>query len=131
MGMMSEFKEFISKGNVLDLAVGLILGTAFGKIVSSFVEGIIMPPIGYYLMGGVDFKDVKTVLQAAGADAAKQPEVAIQWGSFLNTIIIFLIIAFVIFQIVKAYNRMKAATPPAAPSSTDVLLMEIRDSLKK
>ena len=134
MGIASEFKEFISRGNVIDLAVGVIIGAAFGKIVTSLVDQVVMPVIGL-VIGGIDFSDLKVVLKEAGADPAAAPEVAIQYGAFINTLIQFLIIAFVIFLIVKAINTMrrKQAEPPvepAAPSTTDALLMEIRDALK-
>lgn len=142
---MKEFKKFIAKGNVLEIAVGLIMATYFGAIVKSFVNDIIMPPVGL-LTGGVDFSTMKYVVQegvaetAAGAGDAI-PEVAISYGVFINTIITFLIVAFAIFMIVKGYNRMKermekkeeAAAPaaPPAPSKEEVLLTEIRDLLKK
>ncbi len=134
MGMVSEFKEFISKGNVVDLAVGVIIGGAFGKIVTSLVDQVIMPPIGL-LIGGIDFSELKIVLKAAGDDPKKVPEVAIQYGAFLNTAIQFLIVAFVIFMIVKGINSMRrkqaeAPAAPPAPTATEALLMEIRDSLK-
>ncbi len=129
--MIKEFKEFIMKGNVLDLAVAVIIGGAFGAIVSSFVADVIMPPIGF-LLGGVDFSDLKLVLAAAGEGTE---EVAIRYGAFLQKIIDFLIIAFVIFMVVKTYNRIsrkeeEAPAPPAGPTETD-LLAEIRDLLKK
>jgi large conductance mechanosensitive channel len=132
MSMASEFKEFIMRGNVVDLAVGVIIGGAFGKIISSLVDQVIMPPIGL-VTGGVDFSQLKIVLKAADA-AAKKPEVAIQYGAFINTCIQFLIIAFVIFLIVQAVNRLRrtqAAAPaePAAPTTTEALLAEIRDAL--
>ncbi|MEI7931563.1 MAG: large-conductance mechanosensitive channel protein MscL [Alphaproteobacteria bacterium] len=131
MGMVSEFKEFISKGNVIDLAVGVIIGGAFGKIVSSLVDQVIMPPIGL-LIGGIDFSELKVVLKAAGADPKTAPEVAMQYGAFLNTLIQFLIVAFVIFLMVKAINGMRRneAAAPAAPTTTEALLTEIRDALK-
>jgi large conductance mechanosensitive channel len=137
MGMIKEFKEFAMKGNVVDLAVGVIIGGAFGKIVGSLVDDIIMPPIGY-LTGGVDFSKLKIVIKAAD-EANKVAEVAIKYGNFINILIQFIIIAFCIFLIIKSINTLKAKeeaapAPPAAPtepSSTDKLLMEIRDSLKK
>ena len=137
--MIKEFKEFISKGNVLEMAVGLIMATYFGAIIKSLVKDIIMPPIGM-AMGGMDFNDLKMTLQEAvvGADGAiTTPEVAIMYGTFINTIITFIIVAFCIFMVVKAYNNMKRkeeAAPPAAPpapSKEEVLLGEIRDLLKK
>jgi large conductance mechanosensitive channel len=134
MSMASEFKEFIMRGNVVDLAVGVIIGGAFGKIVSSLVDQVIMPPIGL-ITGGVDFSQLKIVLKAADA-AAKKPEVAIAYGAFINTCIQFLIVAFVIFLIVQAVNSMRrqaAAAPapaePPAPTPTELLLTEIRDAL--
>jgi large conductance mechanosensitive channel len=135
MSITSEFKEFIARGNVVDLAVGVIIGGAFGKIVTSLVDQVIMPPIGL-LMGGIDFSQMKVVLKAAGADPKKVPEVAIQYGAFINTLIQFLIVAFVIFLIVKGINslrRQEAETPaaPTAPTTTEALLTEIRDALVK
>jgi large conductance mechanosensitive channel len=133
MSMASEFKEFIMRGNVVDLAVGVIIGGAFGKIVSSLVDQVVMPPIGL-ITGGVDFSQLKIVLKGADA-AAKKPEVAIQYGAFINTCIQFLLIAFVIFVIVQAVNRLRrtqAAAPPStppAPTPTELLLAEIRDAL--
>ena len=131
MGMMSEFKSFAMRGNVVDMAVGIVIGGAFGKIVSSFVSDVLMPPIGL-MMGGVDFADLSVVLQAAteGAEA-----VTLNYGSFIQTVVDFVIIAFAIFMVIKAMNKMKKkeeekpATPPA-PSAEVELLTEIRDSLK-
>lgn len=133
MTVFSEFREFISKGNVLDLAVGVIIGGAFGKIVTSFVDQIIMPPIGL-LTGGVDFSQLKIVLKASDL-VAKTPEVAISYGSFLNTVVQFLIVAAAIFAVVKAANAMRrsevaAPAAPPAPSASETLLTEIRDLLK-
>ena len=134
MGMISEFKEFAMRGNVVDLAVGVVIGGAFGKIVSSLVDQIIMPPIGM-LTGGIDFSQLKWVLKPAdNSDPAhKVAEVAIGYGAFINTVIQFLIIAFVIFLVVRAYNRMRkpAEAAPAAPPEDVLLLREIRDALKK
>jgi len=135
MGMVGEFKEFIAKGNVLDLAVGVVIGAAFGKIVSSLVDGIIMPLIGT-LTGGVNVSDWKYVLSPAQLDAAGKEtaaEVAVRYGDFLQQIVNFLIIAFVIFLVIKAYNRMRkpAEEAPAAPAEEVLLLREIRDALKK
>ena len=139
--MIQEFKEFIMKGNVLDMAVGVVIGAAFGKIVESLVKDVIMPPIGL-LMGGVDFTNKLAVLKD-GATAGPYATVeiaqkagAVTWsyGLFINTIISFLIVAFAIFMLIKAYNKTKKAEPPAAPPAPpeDVLLLrEIRDSLKK
>lgn len=135
MGMVGEFKEFIAKGNVLDLAVGVVIGAAFGKIVSSLVDGIIMPLIGT-LTGGVNVSDWKYVLSPAQLDATGKEtaaEVAVRYGDFLQQIVNFLIIAFVIFLVIKAYNRMRkpAEEAPAAPAEEVLLLREIRDALKK
>lgn len=134
MSMLKEFKAFAMRGNVVDMAVGIIIGGAFGKIVSSFVADVIMPPIGL-LIGGVDFSDLVVVIKEAEADAA---EVAIRYGTFLQTVIDFVIIAFAIFMVIKAMNTMKKkeeekpAAPPAppAPSNEEKLLAEIRDLLK-
>jgi len=132
MGFVKEFKEFAVKGNVVDLAVGVIIGAAFGKIVTSLVSDVIMPPIAY-LTGGVDFTDKKIVLTPADA-VAKAPEVAIHYGLFINAIIQFLIIALCIFVAIKAINALKkkeeeAPSAPPAPSKEEVLLGEIRDIL--
>jgi large conductance mechanosensitive channel len=129
--MLKEFRDFIARGNVVDLAVGVIIGGAFGAIVKSLVDQIIMPPIGL-LTGGVDFAALKLVLKPA---AGKATEVAIGYGVFINTIIQFLIVAAAIFLMVKAINslrREEAAAPvePAAPTTTEALLSEIRDLLK-
>ena len=131
MSMMSEFKSFAMRGNVVDMAVGIVIGGAFGKIVSSFVADVLMPPIGV-LLGNVDFSDLAITLSAAseGADA-----VMLRYGIFIQTVIDFLIIAFAIFMVVKAMNAMKKkeeekpAEPPK-PSAEVELLTEIRDSLK-
>ena len=133
MGMVSEFKEFISKGNVLDLAVGVVIGAAFGKIVTALVDGIVMPIVGAAL-GGVSVSDWKYVMKPETVDAAgaKVAEVAVQYGMFIQTLIDFLIIAFVIFLVIKAYNRMrKPADVAVAPPEDVLLLREIRDSLKR
>ena len=131
MGMSSEFKEFIARGNVVDLAVGVVIGGAFGKIVSSFVDGVVMPVVGMFT-GGVDFSAMKYVLKPADA-ANKVAEVAIAYGAFINTIIQFVIVALVIFLVVKAVNKMNPpqVEAPAGPTPTENLLAEIRDSLKK
>lgn len=130
MSFFSEFKTFAMKGNVVDMATGIVIGAAFGKIVSTLVEGIIMPPIGL-LIGGIDFSGIKTVLKEAGADG--KGEVAIMWGSFLNTVITFAIVAFAIFLVIKLMNKMikKEEAAPAAPAADVVLLTEIRDLLKR
>ena len=133
MGMVSEFREFIAKGNVLDLAVGVVIGAAFGKIVSALVDGIIMPIVGM-LTGGVSVSDWKYVITPAAADAAGKaatPESAIAYGMFLQALVDFLIVAFVIFLVIKAYNRMRKPAADAAPAEEVLLLREIRDALKK
>jgi large conductance mechanosensitive channel len=129
MSMLTEFKEFAMKGNVVDLAVGVIIGGAFGKIVSSFVENVIMPPIGI-ILGGVDFKSLALVLKAAEGKAAA---VMINYGKFIQTLVDFIIIAFVIFVVIKAMNSLKrkeVAAPPPGPTKQEVLLTEIRDTLR-
>jgi large conductance mechanosensitive channel len=130
MSMLEEFKKFAMRGNVVDLAVGVVIGGAFGKIVSSLVDQVIMPPIGL-VTGGIDFSQLKWVLKPADP-ATKTAEVAIQYGAFINTLITFLIIAFVIFLMVKAINRLsrKEEEKPAAPPADVVLLTEIRDLLR-
>lgn len=135
MGMMSEFKEFAMKGNVVDLAVGVVIGGAFGKIVDALVAKVIMPPIGL-LIGGVDFSKIAITLKEASVDAAGKevPAVAIGVGDFLNALIQFIILAFAIFIVVKAINRMRkpeVAPAPAAPPEDVELLREIRDLLKR
>jgi large conductance mechanosensitive channel len=132
MGMMTEFKSFAMRGNVIDMAVGIVIGGAFGKIVASFVSDVLMPPIGLAL-GGVNFSDLAMTLQEASGDVAA---VTINYGSFIQTVTDFLIIAFAIFMVVKAMNSMKkkeAEKPaePAKPSTEEALLTEIRDLLKK
>lgn len=131
MSMMKEFKEFAVKGNVVDMAVGIIIGVAFGKIVSSFVADVLMPPIGM-LIGGVDFSNLVITLKAAqeGVEA-----VTLRYGVFLQAVFDFLIVAFAVFMAVKVLNSMRkkeAETPaaPPAPSAQEQLLMEIRDLLK-
>lgn len=132
MSMLKEFKEFAVKGNVVDMAVGIIIGVAFGKIVSSFVADVLMPPIGM-LIGGVDFSNLMVTLKAAeeGVEA-----VTLRYGMFLQAVFDFLIVAFAVFMAVKALNSMRkkeAETPaaPPAPSAQEQLLMEIRDLLKQ
>ncbi len=132
MGMMSEFKDFAIKGNVVDMAVGIIVGAAFGKIISSFVKDVIMPPIGV-MMGGVDFSDLAVTIQEAAGDI---PAVVIKYGVFIQTIVDFIIVAMAIFMAVKAMNSMKKKEEEKAeanpePSKEEVLLTEIRDLLKK
>jgi large conductance mechanosensitive channel len=136
--MLKEFREFIMKGNVLDFAVGVIIAGAFGTIVTSLTNDIIMPPIGLAL-GGVDFSSLAYTLQAAEVDATGKvikEAVAIKYGSFIQTIINFLIISFAIFLLVKTYNKIttkkeEAPAAPPAPSAEEVLLAEIRDLLKR
>ena len=143
MGMLKEFKDFAVRGNVIDMAVGIIIGGAFGKIVASLVKDVIMPPIGKAI-GGVPFDQLKYIISegqaattdAAGNEVAEIAEVAIRYGAFLQTVVDFIIIAFVIFLMVKAINNAKKKeeakpTPPPAPSKEEVLLGEIRDLLKK
>jgi len=134
MGMGGEFKEFIAKGNVIDLAVGVVIGAAFGKIVTALVDGIVMPIVGVAL-GGVSVSDWKYVIKPESIDAAgaKVAEVAVRYGIFIQTLIDFLVIAFVIFLVVKAYNRMRkpAAEATVAPAEDVLLLREIRDSLRR
>ena len=134
MGMISEFKEFAMRGNVVDLAVGVVIGAAFGKIVTSLVDKVIMPPIGLAI-GGVDFSKWAWTLKEATLDAAGKevPAVAIGIGDFLNTVVQFIIVAFAIFMVVKAINRISKRAPEAPPATPEdvLLLREIRDSLKK
>ncbi|MCA9315089.1 MAG: large-conductance mechanosensitive channel protein MscL [Planctomycetes bacterium] len=127
--MFKEFKKFALKGNMLDMAVGIIIGGAFGTIVKSLVDDVLMPPLGL-LLGGVDFGDKKLVLKEAvdGANA-----VTLNYGSFINAVIAFLIVAFALFMVIKAMNKLQAKeeAAPAAPPKSEVLLEEIRDLLKK
>jgi large conductance mechanosensitive channel len=135
--MLKEFKEFAMRGNVVDMAVGIVIGAAFGKIVTSFVSDVIMPPIGL-LMGNVDFSNLFVSLRGdydtvAAAETAGAP--IIKYGIFINTLLDFVIVAFAIFLVIKAINRLKrqqAQQPPAppAPSTQEKLLMEIRDELR-
>ncbi len=132
MGMMKEFKEFAMKGNVIDMAVGIVIGGAFGKIIGSLVTDVIMPPIGI-LLGGVDFSNLSIVLKAATEATAA---VTLNYGMFINTVVEFTIIAFAIFMVIKAINSAKKkeeekpAEPPK-PSEEVMLLKDIRDALKK
>ena len=131
MSMMSEFRDFAMRGNVVDMAVGIVIGAAFGKIVSSFVNDVLMPPLGI-VIGGVDFKDLSMVLQEAAGEAEA---VTMNYGMFLQTVIDFVIIAFAIFMVIRAMNSMKKkeedkpAEPPK-PSTEETLLTEIRDLLR-
>lgn len=135
MSLMKEFREFAMRGNVIDLAVGVIIGAAFGKIVSSFVGDIVMPPLGV-LVGGVNFSDLSVTLQAAVGD---KPAVLLAYGKFIQTVFDFLIIAFAVMMGVKAVNSLKRPEPAApapepvapAPTADQVLLAEIRDLLKQ
>jgi len=131
MGMAKEFRDFAMRGNVVDMAVGIVIGASFGKIVSSFVNDVLMPPIGI-LLGGIDFSDLALTLTEKTAEAEA---VTISYGVFINTVIDFIIIAFAIFLVVKAMNAAKkkeeaAPAPPPAPSKEEVLLTEIRDALQ-
>ena len=132
MSMLKEFKEFAVKGNVVDMAVGIIIGAAFGKIISSLVGDVVMPPIGL-ILGGVDFSDLAYTLKAAVGDP---PAVVIAYGKFIQTLVDFTIIAFAIFLAIKVLNAAKkeeekAPEEPPKPSNEEVLLTEIRDLLKK
>lgn len=142
--LISEFKEFAMRGNVVDMAVGVIIGAAFGKIVSSLVDDIIMPLVGV-ATGGINFTDYKWVVQKAVMDGQEvlKPEVTLNWGSWIQTIVDFLIVAFCIFMCIKFINNLKrrhvkeaeveaeAAAAPAEPTKEEVLLTEIRDLLKE
>lgn len=140
--MFKEFKEFAMKGNLVDMAVAFVMGGAFGKVTSSFIDGMVMPLVGQ-ITGGVDFNNKKWVLTKATAevkDAAGEvvtpavAEVAVKWGTFLTVTIEFLVIAFVMFMVIKTINRMRKAEPPpppAGPTNEEVLLTEIRDALRK
>lgn len=137
MGMVSEFKEFAMRGNVVDLAVGVVIGAAFGKIVASLVNDIIMPAVGF-MVGGVNFNELAFELKPASVDAAGMEiaAVLVRYGAFIQTIVDFLIIAFAIFVAVKVINALKrkqaeAAPAPAGPSDEVKLLTDIRDSLKR
>lgn len=131
MSIVSEFKAFAMRGNVVDMAVGIVMGGAFGKIVSSFVADVLMPPIGI-ILGGVDFSDLAVTLKAAAEGTAA---VTLKYGQFIQTVVDFLIIAFAIFLVVKAMNTVKkkeetAPVAPPAPSKEEVLLTQIRDALR-
>jgi large conductance mechanosensitive channel len=133
MKILKEFKDFAMKGNVVDLAVAVVIGGAFGKIVTSLVNDVVMPPIGL-LLGGTDFSELKVIMKEATAEAEA---VSLNYGSFINTLIDFLIVALAIFSVIKAINSLKrkeAAAPPPpppAPSKEEILLTEIRDLLAK
>jgi large conductance mechanosensitive channel len=131
MSMMKEFKDFAVKGNVVDMAVGIIIGAAFGKIITALVSGVIMPPIGV-LVGGVDFSDLAFVIKEAVGEA---PAVVVSYGAFIQTVIDFTIIAFAIFMVIKGINNLKKKQQEApkkapTPSAEETLLTEIRDLLK-
>ncbi len=136
MGFIKEFKEFAVRGNVVDMAVGVIIGGAFGKIVSSIVDDILMPPIGW-LIGGVNFSDLKVTLPAEKIAGVEMPAATINYGNFIQTSIDFIIVAFCVFMLVKLINNIakkkKEETPvaPPAPSAEEKLLTEIRDLLKQ
>ena len=132
MTVMQEFKTFAMRGNVVDMAVGIIIGGAFGKIITSFVNDVLMPPIGL-LLGNTDFSQLKLLLKE-GSDAVAP--VTLNYGIFINTVIDFLIVAFAIFMVIKAFNKIQkikeaAPAPPPAPSKEESLLAEIRDILKE
>jgi large conductance mechanosensitive channel len=134
LGVLAEFREFAVRGNVVDLAVGVIIGASFGKIVTSLVDDVIMPPVGL-LLGNVDFSKLEWVLKPENPATEAVEKVAIGYGAFINTLLQFLIVAFVVFLLVKAINRMRrqeaaSPEPPAAPTPTEALLTEIRDALK-
>lgn len=135
MGMISEFKDFAMKGNLVDMAVGFVMGGAFATVVTSFINDVFMPPLGK-VMGGVDFGQMKYVIQEAalnadGTEAAA--EVAVRYGAFINAVISFLIVAFVMFMVIKGMNKAmkKEEEAPAEPPVNEVLLAEIRDLLAK
>ncbi len=135
MGFIKEFREFALKGNMLDLAVGVIIGGAFGGIVTSLIKDVIMPVVG--LAGSVDFSERKILLKSADPANPKSADIFLNYGNFITIVINFLILAFCIFLVVKAFNtarkkfeKEQVPPPPAGPSSTDKLLMEIRDAIK-
>lgn len=142
MGMLKEFKDFAMRGNLVDIAVAFVMGASFGKIVTSFVDGIVMPLIGM-LTGGVDFNDKVWVLKEAVAEVkdatgaivtAASAEVSVKYGAFITNLLDFIIVAFAVFLVIKAINKMKGpaeAAAPTGPTESEKLLAEIRDSLKK
>jgi large conductance mechanosensitive channel len=141
MGMLKEFKEFAMKGNLVDIAVAFVMGGAFGKVITSFTDGLVAPIIGL-ITGGVDFSEKKKILQHAAAEIKDASgtvttpavaEISLKWGSFVTALIDFIIVAFIMFLIIKAINSMKKkdVPPPAATPEDIALLREIRDSLKK
>ena len=129
MGMLQEFRDFAVRGNVADMAIGVVIGAAFGKIVTSFTNDLLMPPIGV-MTGGMDFSDLKVTLKDAVGEI---PAVTVNYGAFINVMIDFAIIAFAIFLLVKAMNKAMPKAPPAPPGPTkeEVLLTEIRDALRR
>ena len=129
MGVFKEFKEFAMRGNVVDMAVGVIIGAAFGKITTSLVNDVMRPPIGV-LLGGIDFSDRAVEVVAAVGD---KPAVMLRYGAFINTVIDFVIVAFAIFLVVKLMNTLKKTEPPPAaePTKQELLLTEIRDALQR
>jgi large conductance mechanosensitive channel len=131
MSIFSEFRQFIARGNVIDLAVSVIIGAAFNDIVKALVDQILMPPIGL-ILSGIDFSHLQWVLKADDPATKASELVAIQYGAFINTLIQFLIVAFVVFLLVKGINKMRREQAPeaAAPTPTEALLTEIRDELK-
>ncbi|MBK8351888.1 MAG: large-conductance mechanosensitive channel protein MscL [Saprospirales bacterium] len=138
MGMLKEFKEFALKGNLIDMAIGVVMAGAFGKVVTAFIDGMVMPAVGM-LTGGVDFTQKKLILKSAVAATADgsvpaAAEVAVKYGDFITQIFSFLVVAAVVFMVIKAINKMKKAeaeAAPAPPPAQEVLLTEIRDLLKK
>ena len=144
MGFIKEFKEFAIRGNLVDLAVGVVIGSAFGKLVTSLIEGVVMPPIGK-LLGNVDFNRLQYIIQKNTPEVKNtdgkvvfeaMPEIAIKYGLFINTILDFIIIAFAMFLVIKGMNTMRrkhaiAAKPEVEPTKEELLLTEIRDLLKK
>ncbi len=140
MGFIKEFRDFAMRGNVVDMAVGIIIGVSFGAIIKTLVDKVMMPPLGY-LMGGLDFADKKIVLKEGALNDAGEvvtPEVAMYWGEFVNVTINFIIVAFALFIVIKIMNSAKKkfekeqeAAPPPPPAEDIILLREIRDSLKK
>lgn len=136
--MLKEFRDFALKGDVVDLAVGVIMGVSFGAIVKSLVDDVIMPPIGY-ILGNVDFTNLFLVIKEGSspgpyttlAEASKAGAVMVKYGSFVNTVVSFLIVSFAVFLLIRQLNRFKKAAPAAAPSAEVSLLTEIRDLLKK
>ena len=140
MGFMKEFKEFAMRGSLIDFAIGVVIGAAFGKVTASFVDGIVMPVVGLFT-GGTDFSDQKLLLKSGTKDtldasgnvvSTGQPEVFLSYGAFVTTIIDFIIVAFAMFLVIKAVNRMKRKEPDAPPAFTkqETLLTEIRDLLR-